>query len=127
MIPFLLVCLGGAVGSGARYLVATWMARALGTDFPRGTLFVNLTGSFLLAALLAGALEGGGLSPNTRLFLGAGVLGGYTTYSSFNFETLALVEQGSWALAGANLAFTVVGCLVAGLAGLALGRWAFAA
>jgi CrcB protein len=127
VLPFLLVCLGGAIGSGTRYLVATWAARVLGSDFPRGTLFVNVTGSFLLAALLAGPLEGGGLSPNTRLFLGAGVLGGYTTYSSFNFETLALVEQGSWALAGANLALTVVGCLVAGLAGLALGRWAFAA
>jgi CrcB protein len=127
VLPFLLVCLGGAIGSGTRYLVATWAARVLGSDFPRGTLFVNVTGSFLLAALLAGALEGSGLSPNTRLFLGTGVLGGYTTYSSFNFETLALVEQGSWALAGANLALTVVGCLMAGLAGLALGRWAFAA
>jgi CrcB protein len=127
VLPSLLVCLGGAIGSGTRYLVATWAARVLGSDFPRGTLFVNVTGSFLLAALLAGPLEGGGLSPNTRLFLGAGVLGGYTTYSSFNFETLALVEQGSWALAGANLALTVVGCLMAGLAGLALGRWAFAA
>jgi CrcB protein len=124
VLPFLLVCLGGAVGSGARYLVATWAARVLGTDFPRGTLIVNVTGSFLLAALMGAALEGGGLSPNARLFLGAGVLGGYTTYSSFNFETLALVEQGSWALAGANLAFTVTGCLAAGLAGLALGRWA---
>ena len=124
MVPFLLVCLGGAIGSGARYLVATWAAGALGADFPRGTLIVNVTGSFLLAAIMAAALEGGGLSPSARLFLGAGVLGGFTTYSSFNYETLALVEQGSWGLAGANLLLTVLACLAAGLAGLALGRWA---
>jgi CrcB protein len=121
---FLLVCLGGALGSGARYLVSTWAARALGAEFPRGTLVVNVTGSFLLAGVMAAALAGT-VSPNARLFLGAGILGGYTTYSSFNYETLALVEQGSVALAAANVALTVVGCLAAGIAGLALGRWAF--
>ncbi len=121
---FLLVCLGGALGSGARYLVSTWAARALGAEFPRGTLVVNITGSFLLAGVVA-ASTAGVASPNARLFLGAGILGGYTTYSSFNYETLALVEQGSLGLAAANLALTVVGCLAAGLAGLAVGRWAF--
>jgi CrcB protein len=121
---FLLVCLGGALGSGARYLVSTWAARALGAEFPRGTLLVNVTGSFLLAAIMAASLSGVA-SPNARLFLGAGIMGGYTTYSSFNYETLALVEQGSVALAAANVGLTVVGCLAAGLAGLAVGRWAF--
>jgi CrcB protein len=124
VIRFLLVCLGGAIGSGARYLVATWAAAALGPEFPRGTLIVNVSGSFLLAVLMGAALEGGGLSPDTRLFLGAGVLGGFTTYSSFNYETIALFEQGSYRVASANLLLTVVGCLVAGLAGLAFGRWA---
>ena len=121
MLHLLLVCAGGALGSGARYLVSTWAARALGADFPRGTLLVNVTGSFVLALLFA--LPGSRLSPELRLFLGAGLCGGYTTYSSFNTETLALFEQGSAALAAANLALTVVGCLVAGIAGLALGRW----
>lgn len=124
MLPFLLVCLGGAIGSGARYLVATWAAGALGAEFPRGTLIVNLTGSFVLAAIMEAAVEGGGFSPNVRLFLSAGVLGGFTTYSSFNYETLALLEQGSYRLASEYLLLTAVGCLVAGLAGLALGRWA---
>jgi CrcB protein len=119
----LLVCLGGALGSGARYLVSTWAMRALGADFPRGTLIVNVVGSFLLAAILAASLPGGPLSPTARLFLGAGVMGGFTTYSSFNAETLALVEQGSVGLAAANVALTVVGCLLAGVAGLALARW----
>jgi fluoride exporter len=118
----LLVCAGGALGSGARYLAATAIARALGPDFPRGTLFVNVTGSFLLAFLLA--LRAESLGPEARLFLGAGVMGGYTTYSSFNYETIALVERGSPGLAAANVALTVLGCLAAGLGGLALARLA---
>ena len=81
---------------------------------------MNVTGSFVLAFLFA--LPGSKLGPDLRLFLGAGILGGYTTYSSFNTETLALFDQGAAALAIANLALTVLGCLVAGLAGLALGR-----
>jgi CrcB protein len=116
----LLVCGGGALGSGARYLVQTWAARALGADFPRGTILVNVTGSFVLAFLFA--LPGSKLGPDLRLFLGAGILGGYTTYSSFNTETLALIDQGAPGLALANLSLTVLGCLVAGFAGLALGR-----
>ncbi|HET8539516.1 MAG TPA: CrcB family protein [Anaeromyxobacter sp.] len=121
MSQFLLVCAGGAIGAGTRYLVATWAAVRLGTDFPRGTLLVNATGSFLLALVVA--LRPGVVSADMRLFLGAGILGGYTTYSSFNAETLALLDGGSPWLAAANLTLTVVGCLVAGLAGLAAGRW----
>jgi CrcB protein len=121
VVRFLIVCAGGALGSGARYLVSTWAARVLGADFPRGTLIVNVTGSFVLAFVFA--VPGSRLSPEVRLFLGAGICGGYTTYSSFNTETLALLDQGSAGLAAANLAVTVLGCLVAGLAGLALGRW----
>jgi CrcB protein len=116
----LLVCAGGALGSGARYLVSSWAARTLGTEFPRGTLLVNAVGSFALGVVLA--LPASWLSPEARLFAGAGVLGGFTTYSSFNYETLALVENGSFGLAFANVALTVVLCLSAGLAGLALGR-----
>ncbi len=121
MLRLLLVCAGGALGSGARYLVSTWAARVLGADFPRGTILVNATGSFVLAALFV--LPGSRLSPEVRLFLGAGVLGGFTTYSSFNTETLALVDQGSLGLAAANVALTVTGCLVAGLLGFAVGRF----
>lgn len=120
MLRFLLVCAGGALGSGARYLVSTWAARALGADFPRGTVLVNATGSFVLALVFG--LPGGALSPEARLFLGAGVLGGYTTYSSFNYETLALIEAGTPTLAIANVLLTVSACLVAGMLGLALGR-----
>jgi len=121
VLRLLLVCAGGALGAGTRYLVSTWAARSFGAEFPRGTLLVNATGSFVLALLFA--LRGEALSPELRLFLGAGVLGGYTTYSSFNYETLALLEQGSPWLATANVTLTVAGCLAAGLAGLAAGRW----
>jgi CrcB protein len=120
VLRLLLVCAGGALGSGARYLVSTWAARTLGAEFPRGTLLVNVSGSFVLAVIVA--LPGSRVSPEVRLFLGAGLLGGFTTYSSFNVETLALLEQGSTALALANVALTVLGCLVAGLAGLLVGR-----
>jgi CrcB protein len=121
VLRLLLVCAGGALGSGARYLLSTWVARTLGAEFPRGTLIVNATGSFVLAFIFA--VPGSRLSPDLRLFLGAGVMGGYTTYSSFNTETIALLEQGSAGLAAANVGLTVVGCLVAGFIGLALGRW----
>jgi len=117
----LIVCLGGALGSGARYLVSSWAATHLGADFPRGTLVVNATGSFLLAFIVA--LRPGLVSPDLRLFLGAGILGGYTTYSSFNTETVALLNGGSAGLAALNLALTVGGCLAAGFAGFAVGRW----
>lgn len=121
MLRLLLVCAGGALGSGARYLVSTWAARALGAEFPRGTLIVNVSGSFLLAVLmgLAGTREA--ISPEARLFLGAGVLGGFTTYSSFNYETLALLERGV-PHAVVNVALTLLGCLGAGALGLVAAR-----
>jgi fluoride exporter len=120
VLRLLLVCAGGALGSGARYLVSTWAARALGADFPRGTILVNATGSFVLALVFG--LRGELLSPEARLFLGAGLMGGYTTYSSFNYETLALLESGDSGLAVANLLITVSACLLAGMLGLAAGR-----
>lgn len=121
MTRLLLVCTGGALGSGARYLVSTWAARALGADFPRGTLIVNVSGSFLLALLMGLAGPREAISPEARLFLGAGVLGGFTTYSSFNYETLALLERGAFH-AVANVALTLLGCLGAGVAGLMAAR-----
>ena len=94
MKQLLLVCAGGAIGSGARYLIATWGAR-ITTAVPLGTFVVNVVGSFLLGAVMTASLRGG-LAPETRLFLAAGVMGGFTTYSSFNWELLSSVEQGAW-------------------------------
>jgi CrcB protein len=119
----LLVCLGGGLGSGLRYLVGGWVASASGGSFPFGTLTVNVLGSFLLGLIVQVALATDAVSPGARLFLTTGVMGGFTTYSTFNYETLELFDQGAWLLATANLLATVVGCLVAGLLGLAAGRW----
>jgi len=118
----LIVCIGGALGSGARYLVATWAAGAFGPDLPRGTALVNLVGSFLIALVMGLSLGTGAISPNVRLFLTTGIMGGFTTYSSFNHETLHFVEEGAFGYAAAYVALTVVGCLAAGILGLASAR-----
>jgi fluoride exporter len=117
---FVLVCMGGALGSGARYAVATWALRAFGPDFPRGTLIVNVTGSFLIAVVMAVSLATDAIPADLRVFLTSGVLGGFTTYSSFNYETLMLVQQGRPGLAVLNVAVTLLACLAAGVAGLVL-------
>jgi fluoride exporter len=116
------VSLGGAVGTAARYLLSVWLLRALGPAFPYGTLAVNLIGSFLLGMIVQVGLDSTLLSPTTRLVLGTGVMGGFTTYSTFNYETLQYLQGGAWAMAGLNVAATLLGCLVAGALGVAAAR-----
>jgi CrcB protein len=116
------VALGGAAGSVARFLVATWAARALGTAFPYGTMIVNVVGSLLIGLIMHVSLTTTLISPTLRLLLTTGVMGGFTTYSTFNYETMSLLEQGAFALAGLNLGGTVVACLVGGWLGLIGGR-----
>jgi CrcB protein len=123
MQRLLLVCLGGALGSGARYLVGLLAARLLGVGFPWGTLLVNLVGCFLISAIFAVGTEAAPLSPALRLFLTTGIMGGLTTYSAFNHELLQLVEQGFWMRAGSYLLVTLIGCLSAGGIGILCGRW----
>ncbi len=122
MPRLLWICLGGAVGTAGRYLLGDWLLRVAGPAFPWGTLAVNLLGSFLLGFLMQVALSTDWISPTLRLTLATGVMGGFTTYSSFNYETLRLLQSGSWLLASANLFGTVAGCLCAGVLGLGLGR-----
>jgi CrcB protein len=117
-----LVALGGAIGSVARYGVGALAAQIFGPAFPAGTLLVNISGSFLIALVMHIALTGSAISVELRIFLTTGIMGGYTTYSSFNYETLALLNQRAYGLAGLNLFGTVVGCMVAGILGLAAGR-----
>lgn len=117
MTRLLLVCLGGAIGSGARYLTALAAASLLGVGYPWGTLLVNVGGSLLIGI----AME---LIPSneTRLFIVTGVMGGFTTYSTFNQETLQMLRAGAWPAAMLNLFGTVIGCLLAGVAGFAIAR-----
>ena len=122
MALFLFVCLGGTVGTAARYLLGVSVQAAFGPTFPVGTLTVNLVGSFLVSMLMVLGADKGLISTPARIVLCTGVLGGFTTYSSFNFETMRLWQAGSLGLGFLNLGLTVVGCLVAGALGLLTGR-----
>src|ERR1043166_8421138 len=102
MERFFWICLAGGAGTGARYLVAVWAAQRLGPTFPYGTLIVNLAGCFLIAVLMdLGARFG--WAPMLRLALTVGFLGGLTTYSSFNYETTRLAQEGALHSAATNL------------------------
>jgi fluoride exporter len=117
----LLIALGGAFGSVARWLVSGWAHRLTPTStFPWGTFAVNASGSFAIGAVLTLALERALVPPATRLFLVTGVLGGYTTFSAFSWESLALLRDGQWPAAlGYTLGSLVTGVLAA-FAGAAL-------
>lgn len=116
------ISLGGAVGTAARYLMSVWLLRVLGPAFPYGTLAVNVIGSFLLGAIMQAGLDTTLLSPTARVVLGTGVMGGFTTYSTFNYETLQYLQAGAWAMAGLNVAVTLFVCLAAGALGVAVAR-----
>src|SRR5712692_6467592 len=120
MARFLWVCVGGAVGTGARYAISGWAAKRLGSDFPYGTLLVNVVGSFVIALVMQLSLSV--VSPSLRVVLAVGVMGGFTTYSAFNYETLGYLQSGAWLMGSINVLAMVIACLVAGLAGLASAR-----
>ena len=122
MSRFLWICFAGALGTGTRYLVGLGAARLFGPSFPYGTLTVNLVGCFLISAVAYVAFTTKLVPPTLQFALTTGFMGGLTTYSSFNFETMRLWQQGSIGLGFANLAATVVGCLVMGALGLAAGK-----
>ncbi len=116
--PFLLVALGGALGAVARFAVGTGFARRLGTGWPWGTLFINLTGCFLIALFLSAASERN-ISPAWRYLFPTGFVGAYTTFSTYEYETLGLLRVGQ--LSGA-VAY-VVASNVLGFAAVVLGAW----
>jgi len=121
-MKLLWVCLGGAIGSGARFLVTTWSLDRYGPSFPYGTLFVNVVGSLLLALLFQLSKTSTWLGPNLQVALGAGFMGGFTTYSTFNLELVRYVEEGQNRVALLYGSATLVGCFTAGFVGIALGR-----
>jgi CrcB protein len=103
-----LVALGGLLGSVARYWLSGAVQRLSGTSFPSGTLTVNVVGSFVIALVMALSLERGLLSAETRLFLTTGFCGGFTTMSTFSYETVALLRDGDTVLALGNVLANVV-------------------
>jgi CrcB protein len=115
---FLVVGAGGAIGSCLRYAVGLWTQARGWTAFPWATLIVNVVGCFLITFIF-GVLTSGS---NLRLFLTTGIMGGLTTYSTFDYETTRFFQQDAPASAFANLGLTLVVCFLAGLAGIALSR-----
>jgi CrcB protein len=123
MNSLFLVMAGGAVGAGARHLTGRAMAQALGTGWPWGTLTVNLVGGLLMGLLvgvLARSANAGG--ETWRLLLGVGVLGGYTTFSSFALDVVGMIERGALVAALGYVLLSVIGAVVALFAGLAIVR-----
>ena len=122
MPPLLLVMLGGAVGAGARHLVGRAMLAALGPDYPWGTLIVNIVGG-LLMGLLAGTLtRHGPAGEPLRLLLAVGVLGGFTTFSSFSLEIVTMASRGAVGMAFGYALLSVIGAAAALFGGLSLAK-----
>lgn len=107
------IAVGSALGGVGRYLVSGAVQRLLDTPFPTGTLLVNLTGSFLLGLLVRYAVETPALTPELRALLTIGFCGGYTTFSTFSYETMVLLKHGEWTRAGLYAVLSVVLALAA--------------
>lgn len=99
VVSMTMIALGAAVGANLRYGVSLWAAREFGTAFPYGTLIINLSGSFLIGIVMALSLTRLPLSEPVRLLIVTGLLGGFTTFSSFSYEAYTLAINGSWRLA----------------------------
>jgi CrcB protein len=122
VIAILWVGLGGFLGANARYLLGGWIAARMGTLFPYGTFVINITGSFILGFFLAFIQDRPWVHPTARLLFSIGFVGAYTTFSTYTYETIALMENGQVLLAAINCIGSVVAGLLAVFAGIVLGR-----
>ena len=122
-MTYVWIALGGALGSVARFALASFFARRFGENFPWGTIFVNVSGSFLIGVLAALSESGGKLASSVMLqrFLVVGICGGYTTFSAFSVQTLGLMRSGHMLAAGLNVMVSVLACLIAVWLGHLLG------
>lgn len=122
MNDFLVISAGAILGANARWILSRYAARILGPVFPYGTLFINVTGSFVVGFFVIWTTERILLDPRWRLLVVVGFCGAFTTFSSFAFETVAYFEQGQWQLMLINFLSNNLLCLGAALAGIALAR-----
>jgi fluoride exporter len=116
------VALGGAVGSVARYLVGVAVQTRASLDFPVGTLLVNIGGCLLLGFLIHYALATPAISPEVRALLTTGLCGGYTTFSTFSYETVTLLQDGDWRRATLYVGLSVAGSILGVILGIAGAR-----
>ena len=121
------IAVGSAIGGVSRYILGGVVQRVLDTTFPSGTLLVNITGSFLLGAIMRFAVDTPAISPEVRAFLTIGICGGYTTFSTFSYETAAMLEDGEWTRAAAYVSASVLLSLLAMFLGFAAARAALTA
>ena len=122
MVQVMYIAAGGAAGAVLRYWASTGVYAMLGRDFPYGTLAVNVAGSLLIGVLTVMLLERMDVDPQWRAALLIGLLGAFTTFSTFSLETFYLLEQGELAKALSNVLLSVVLCLVATWLGILTGR-----
>ncbi|MBN7805243.1 fluoride efflux transporter CrcB [Agrobacterium rosae] len=125
MLNIALVAIGGAIGSIARYLVGVWSVRLAGPNFPWGTLTVNVVGAFLIGLTVEVIARRFDASSEMRVFLVTGVIGGFTTWSSFTLDAVVLFERGEIGLSALYLGASLLVSFAAIFAGLALGRALF--
>jgi CrcB protein len=118
----LVIALGAAVGANLRYAVSTWAAQRWGAAFPYGTMLINVAGSFGIGVIMVLATARVPLAPTWRILIVTGFLGGFTTFSSFSYETYALLVGGSWIAAALNIAGSVGLGLIGVLLGVSLAR-----
>jgi CrcB protein len=116
------VALGGAVGSVLRYVVGIAVQSRSGLDFPAGTLLVNISGCLLLGFLIHYALATPAITPEIRALLTTGLCGGYTTFSTFSYETVTLVQDGDWRRATLYVGLSVAGSILGVMLGIAGAR-----
>jgi CrcB protein len=116
------IALFGALGCLSRYLVSGWTYNLLGRGLPYGTLAVNVCGAFLLGLIMEGGLRSTVLPAAVRMGMTTGFLGGFTTFSTFSYETVRLLEEGSLLAAGVNILLNVVICIVSAGLGIYLAR-----
>ena len=122
MLDFLAISLGAIVGANLRYWMSRSAVRLLGPVFPYGTLTINVLGSFVLGFFLVWTSERVMVDPRWRLLVAVGFCGGYTTFSSYAYETMAFLQQGQWALLATNFVANNLLACVAIVAGMALAR-----
>jgi len=113
------IALGGAVGSVTRYLVGVAVQSRSGLDFPVGTLLVNLSGCLLLGFVIHYSLATPAISPEIRALLTTGLCGGYTTFSTFSYETVTLIQDGDWRRAALYVGLSVLGSILGVMLGIA--------
>ncbi len=119
---FLTIGIGAFLGANARYLLGAWFAARYGSVFPWGTLFINVSGSLALGFLLAFLEQRGVADPSYRMLLGTGFLGAYTTFSTFSYETIALLQDGEYWQMLLNVGGSIALGLAGAILGIALGR-----